>query len=187
MLHGELSTELAPLLLPYGKALFEVACKQTGVLGKADEGAEEPEEKGETGYHPFLGTSLITIFVAPVGKAAQFSFEGDDDEEEEEQGDEAEEGQAEGEGDDDDFTVAWEVLDLARTLFEKQATAAAAKDLGETYAVLGDVSLETGELRRSHKQEHLAEAPIYRKLSASSRRLHISTQNLPPMPSPHFS
>jgi hypothetical protein len=37
------------------------------------------------------------------------------------------------------------VLDLARTLFEKQDLAAVSKDLGETYATLGDVSLETGK------------------------------------------
>jgi len=51
-IHGEVATELAPLLLPYGKALFEVACKQTGVLGKADTGAEEPEEKGTFRHQP---------------------------------------------------------------------------------------------------------------------------------------
>lgn len=92
------------------------------------------------------------ICVGPAGKAAQFTFEGDEDDEEEEQADEgaAEGGQGQGaadgaEGDDDDFTVAWEVLDLARTLFEKQDSRLVAKDLGETYAVLGDVSLETGK------------------------------------------
>lgn len=48
----------------------------------------------------------------------------------------------------DDFNAAWEVLDLARALYEKQ------KDeddeiklkLADTYIALGDVSLETGEL-----------------------------------------
>jgi HAT1-interacting factor 1 len=48
-LHGELAPQLAPLLLAYGKALFEVACKQTGVLGKAEDApAEEPEDKGKS-------------------------------------------------------------------------------------------------------------------------------------------
>jgi len=60
---------------------------------------------------------------------------------------------AEGEDDDDgvepedDFNAAWEVLDLARAIYEKQ------KDeddevrlkLADTYIALGDVSLETGE------------------------------------------
>ena len=46
----------------------------------------------------------------------------------------------------DDFNAAWEVLDLARALYEKR------KDedeetklkLADTYIALGDVSLETG-------------------------------------------
>ena len=46
----------------------------------------------------------------------------------------------------DDFNAAWDVLDLARTLYERQ------KDeddeiklkLADTYIALGDVSLETG-------------------------------------------
>lgn len=46
----------------------------------------------------------------------------------------------------DDFNAAWEVLDLARALYERQ------KDeddeiklkLADTYIALGDVSLETG-------------------------------------------
>lgn len=63
---------------------------------------------------------------------------------------EAAEGQEEEEeGDDepeDDFNAAWEILDLARSLFDKR------KDeddeiklkLADTYVALGDVSLETG-------------------------------------------
>ncbi|KAI5449853.1 hypothetical protein NCC49_003969 [Naganishia albida] len=159
-LHGELATELAPLLLPYGKALFEVACKQTGVLGKADEGAEEPAEK------------------APVGKAAQFSFEGDGDDDEEQQDEGEGEGQAEGEGDDDDFTVAWEVLDLARTLFEKQGTAAAARDLGETYATLGDVSLETENFPQAVEDYTSALQTFHQCLPLTSREVASSHYKL---------
>ena len=68
------------------------------------------------------------------------------DEEQEDQdqdGEEADEGEPE-----DDFNAAWEVLDLARALYEKR------KDeddevklkLADTYIALGDVSLETGKL-----------------------------------------
>ena len=58
-LHGELAPQLAPLLLAYGKALFEVACKQTGVLGKGEDApaVEEPEEKGE-----FNADGRLTLF-----------------------------------------------------------------------------------------------------------------------------
>lgn len=59
-------------------------------------------------------------------------------------------GNDDGDGDDgepeDDFNAAWEVLELARSIYEK------GKDqddeiklkLADTYIVLGDVSLETG-------------------------------------------
>ena len=61
-----------------------------------------------------------------------------------------EEEEAEEEADaepEDDFNAAWEVLDLARNIYDKR------KDdddetmlkLAETYICLGDVSLETGE------------------------------------------
>ena len=61
---------------------------------------------------------------------------GAEDEEEDEDGGEPE----------DDFNAAWEVLDLARAIYEKQ------KDedeevmlkLADTYIALGDISLETG-------------------------------------------
>ena len=68
-----------------------------------------------------------------------------------ERGERGGEGEDEDEDDDaepeDDFNAAWEVLDLARALYEKR------KDeddevmlkLAETYITLGDVSLETGE------------------------------------------
>jgi HAT1-interacting factor 1 len=50
----------------------------------------------------------------------------------------------------DDFNAAWEILDLARSLFDKR------KDeddeiklkLADTYVSLGDVSLETGASRQ---------------------------------------
>lgn len=45
-LHGELSPQLAPLLLSMAKAIFEIGVSQQGVLGaKGEEGAEQ-EEKG---------------------------------------------------------------------------------------------------------------------------------------------
>jgi hypothetical protein len=64
---------------------------------------------------------------------------GDDD------GEDAEE--AEGDEPEDEFNEAWEVLDLARTIYEreKEGGKAVQKELGDCYLLLGDVSLETGE------------------------------------------
>jgi len=48
----------------------------------------------------------------------------------------------------DDFTIAWEILDLARTLYERRAEEDGedvGRELGECLGLLGDVSLEGGE------------------------------------------
>lgn len=53
--------------------------------------------------------------------------------------------QEEGNEPEDDFNAAWEVLDVARSLFEKQGDDEPTKfKLAETFMALGDVSLETG-------------------------------------------
>lgn len=46
----------------------------------------------------------------------------------------------------DDFNAAWEVLDLARAIYEKQQDESdeVKLKLADTYITLGDVSLETG-------------------------------------------
>jgi len=61
----------------------------------------------------------------------------------EEEEEEEEDSEAEPE---DDFNAAWEVLDLARAIFEKQKDESdkAKLKLADTYMCLGDVSLETG-------------------------------------------
>lgn len=48
-LHGELSPLLAPLLLSYGKALFEVAVSQQGVMGKTESNAAEAAAEANEG------------------------------------------------------------------------------------------------------------------------------------------
>ena len=88
------------------------------------------------------------------------SFSGDPEEDEPvdlfgqaakaEEEDDEDEGDGEGEGDEgepeDDFNAAWEVLDLARALFEKRQDESdeIKLKLADTYIHLGDVSLETG-------------------------------------------
>lgn len=69
------------------------------------------------------------------------AVEQEDDEEHEEEDD----GEPE-----DDFNAAWEVLDLARAIYDKQASEDEDEEiklkLADTYIALGDVSLETGSL-----------------------------------------
>ena len=100
----------------------------------------------------------------PVGKGFSFAeptFEGEGDDaaedagEAEQEGEEQgeEQGAAEGEGGEepeDDYNAAWEVLDVARTIYIKvlEDSQGEMKDekmkLADTYLALGDVSCETG-------------------------------------------
>jgi HAT1-interacting factor 1 len=68
-------------------------------------------------------------------------------------GEEAGDGEGEGEGEDDaeaepedDFNAAWEVLDLARSIYEKRMDGddEVRLKVADTFIMLGDVSLETG-------------------------------------------
>lgn len=88
-------------------------------------------------------------------KASKFVFEGDSEEVVEFKQDAADEpsededGQGAVEADEDapedDFNAAWEVLDLARALYERQGDSDETKlKVADTYIALGDVSLETG-------------------------------------------
>ena len=104
-----------------------------------------------------------SFFHVASNSGAFLSFSGDaedsDDEEEDKPVDlfgEAakaiEQADQEGEEEDDvepedDFNAAWEVLDLARAIYEKhQEDSDDLKlKLAETFVVLGDVSLETGK------------------------------------------
>ncbi|KAK9329488.1 hypothetical protein V1520DRAFT_279180 [Lipomyces starkeyi] len=140
MMHGK---DDPNLLFLYGRALFQVAVSSSDVLG----GVKTENEK----------TSIAPQGVAPVGSPKAepsgkglFQFTGDaedaDSEEDEEQGEEEEE---------NDFETAWEVLDLARNLFEKQLSslldAAANKEtirdiqqkLADIHDILGEISLES--------------------------------------------
>jgi HAT1-interacting factor 1 len=108
--------------------------------------------------------------VASSSNGPLLSFSGDGDDEEEETVDlfaqaektiaEAEaSGKGEGEDDEDeeeaepedDFNAAWEVLDLARAIYEKHAgdDEPLKMKLADVYIALGDVSLETGAYHRT--------------------------------------
>jgi HAT1-interacting factor 1 len=75
---------------------------------------------------------------AAVEEAAAEAVEGEESEEE---------GEDDGEPE-DDFNAAWEVLDLARAIYDKQKDENNDEEvrlkLADTYIALGDVSLETG-------------------------------------------
>ena len=65
----------------------------------------------------------------------------------------------EGDEPEDDFNAAWEVLDLARALYEKQQDEdeEIKLKLADTFIALGDVSLETGATYFLHPLPHISE------------------------------
>ncbi|RXW23044.1 hypothetical protein EST38_g2820 [Candolleomyces aberdarensis] len=140
---GEDAPETADLYFSYGKALLENAIAQNGVLGKDQPEVDAAEDASSKGSHrPILSFSgdaedgddpTIDLLNAPLD---------DEDEEEGEAEAEDEEGEPE-----DDFNAAWEVLELAKTIYEKQLQTDSDEEvqlkLADTFIALGDVSLET--------------------------------------------
>ncbi|EIW58465.1 uncharacterized protein TRAVEDRAFT_124499 [Trametes versicolor FP-101664 SS1] len=149
----EKAPEIADLYFAYGKALLENAIAQSGVLGKQDpeDGLEDSSGAYAANSGAFLsfsgdaeeehlGEDVAVDLFADAQKAAA---EMDAAEEEEEEDDDAEP--------EDDFNAAWEVLDLARAIYEKhQEDADEVKlKLADTFITLGDVSLETEKFEQA--------------------------------------
>ncbi|KAI2625572.1 hypothetical protein GGR54DRAFT_653948 [Hypoxylon sp. NC1633] len=145
-INGEMAPENADILFLYGRALFKVGQSKSDVLGgkptadksngaadkkpKAKKSQAQPstasatkeEEKTEEGVAivaknaPESGSKDGEKI--PDAKKPLFQFTGDEDFEDSDEEQEAEEGEGE-EEEDDDLAVAFEILDLARVLFEK--------------------------------------------------------------------
>ena len=132
------------------------------MLGKQeqDDGQDDDDDEGKSSPMsrvPTTSTSNMNHSLADAKNSGAFlSFSGDAEDEpvdlfasaqkaveemdatEQDEDDEAEP--------EDDFNAAWEVLDLARAIFEKQQDASdnVKLKLAEVFITLGDVSLETG-------------------------------------------
>jgi HAT1-interacting factor 1 len=136
---------------------------------------EEEDVPGRLQLDPLSPEPEIQLSL-PVGKDGPFlSFSGDAEEDEplasgedvavdlfaeanaavEADENEQEGAEEEEEEPEDDFNAAWEVLDLARALYEKQQDEddEIKLKLADTFIALGDVSLETGMYRLSYFSE----------------------------------
>ncbi|ETW78788.1 hypothetical protein HETIRDRAFT_410739 [Heterobasidion irregulare TC 32-1] len=149
--HGEDAPEMADVYFAYGKALLENAIAQSSVLGKEQteegpDGTEAEDAAAKKGAILSFSGDAEDVEDAAVDLFAEASRAVAEEEREEEE----EEG-AEGAEPEDDFNAAWEVLDLARTIYDRQ------KDedeevrlkLADTYITLGDVSLETEKFEQA--------------------------------------
>lgn len=176
--HGE---EDADLLLLYGKSLFQSAVLKSEVFGGTggneendDENKEKEGEQEDDGNFQFCDDAPLAEEEDDEGGAAAA-----EEEEEEESGNEADKQDAGGDEEEDeeeqsDFEVAWEILDLTRSLFENKLETVQSqgeklkipylsrdneetdnefviltKKLSETYDLLGEVSLEAENFPQS--------------------------------------
>lgn len=148
--------------------MLENAIAQSSVLGK--EGGEEAPEDNQGEQISYAWDSLfvtMTVSFVVTGSTASgpiLSFSGDaedmgDGEDkpvdlfaqaaaEEDQGEDDDEKEEDDGEPEDDFNAAWEVLDLARAIYEKESAKSEDEEvklkLADTFIALGDVSLETG-------------------------------------------
>lgn len=182
-LNGEMSLDNADLLFAYGKALYNVAVSKSDVLGAKVTGESQVQQNAATGGSTSVGSTSASdnlIQSAMAGGMAKkeagandkgqfekkeskpfFQFTGDEnfDESDSEVEDEDAKAGADDE-DEDDFANAFEVLDLARILYQKKTEAAEERDnkgkaaetpsyikrlkerLADTYDLQAEISLE---------------------------------------------
>jgi HAT1-interacting factor 1 len=147
-INGEMSPQNADLLYLYGRCLFKVAILKNDVLGGSGAVDKDAGKKGgKSGKKSALGQAEREKEKEKERRGGAL-FEdgmGDDDEEEEEEEEEGEGGEPEEE--EDDLGVAYEVLDMARVLFEKQVEAGfeskdEAKQVKERLADVRDLQSE---------------------------------------------
>lgn len=177
-MNGEMSPDNAEILFLYGRALFKVGQSKSDVLGnKAPEATKpKPAKKAKAtngDAEPKNGESAEAKVEDAAADAVKdkkplFSFEGDENFEGSDEDEDSDEGDDEDDDDDDDMATAFEILDLARVMYEKKLDAANAeaeaeaetdKDkeateggspavrhikerLGDTHALLAEISLE---------------------------------------------
>ncbi|WWC69166.1 uncharacterized protein I206_103102 [Kwoniella pini CBS 10737] len=172
---GEFDAAMAPLLLSYGKALYELAFSQQGVMGKEEPTKEADDatvqggsEDAKTGKFVFSDDEVQPEEENEAGPSnSNQPPEGDDGDEEEEP--------------EDDYNAAWEVLDVARTIYQKITEGKnddeAKEDklnLADCYLALGDVSCETENFPQA-VQDYTSALSLQSILLPSSSRILAST------------
>ncbi|EPS37865.1 hypothetical protein H072_8367 [Dactylellina haptotyla CBS 200.50] len=165
--NGEENPINADLLYLYGRALYHCGLEKSDVLGTGVGSGEAAREKkradGEEEESKGKGKAKRKAEELTEGgnlKKGVFSFQGDENydvEDEEEDADDADDDGEQGE-DDDDFTLAWEVLDLARVFFNKrlenppedpEEVKKIKERLADVHDILGEVSLESESFKQA--------------------------------------
>ncbi|KIJ55652.1 hypothetical protein M422DRAFT_151223 [Sphaerobolus stellatus SS14] len=181
--YGDASPECVDLYFAYGKALLENAIAQNSVLGKEEtSGAVEDDKEDNKASGSGKSSGRIHFGEDEAANAENGeeptvdlfadASKPDPEEEEEDGDDEAAGGDDDGEPE-DDFNAAWEVLEVARSLYEtqKDSNLESKARLADTYILLGDVSLETEKLDQAVSDYSSAAKLKAELLPISSRQI----------------
>ncbi|KAF9466041.1 hypothetical protein BDZ94DRAFT_239462 [Collybia nuda] len=178
---GEDAPETADLYFTYGKALLENAIAQNSVLGKEQPEEDEKDDASSSrvnGDAPILSFSgdgedmnggeeddpTVDLFAQAAQNIADAEGTGGGDDDDDDEGEP-----------EDDFNAAWEVLDLARAIYEKQQEEGDDEEiklkLADTLIALGDVSLETEKFDQAILDYEAGLALKIQLLPVSSRQI----------------
>jgi len=149
-IYGDLADECADAFFSYGRALLELAREEStgNVLGTDPEKDEsdDGEEEGEGEEQPKPDSEAEAKVegdkddVEKADKEGEKESAGDETIDTTKEINEAEDADEEKEDDVDNLQLAWEVFEVAKTIFERQKANA---KLAETYFYLGEVELES--------------------------------------------
>ncbi|KAK6528061.1 hypothetical protein TWF281_009319 [Arthrobotrys megalospora] len=175
IINGEENPQNADLLYLYGRSLYHCGLEKSDVLGTGVGSGEAAREKKRAQDEETTGKGKGKAKRKAGGdeelkesdklkKGGVFSFQGDEnyDVEDDEDYEDIDDENADGEGgeveDDDDFTLAWNILDLARVFFNKRLEAATEdaetlkkikERLADVHDILGEVSLESESFKQA--------------------------------------
>ncbi|BDA49698.1 probable histone-binding protein N1/N2 [Coccomyxa sp. Obi] len=172
--HGDLAPECAVFYQRYGEALFQKAQSESDVFGASlqqasrnrqqddEEAAEEAEEEVHQKAQHDEKENVDAKGKAPmpeedIGEEEPVLEDGDDDED-------AEEGD---EGDSDDMKLAWEMLEVARTICPKDKPL----QLADVLMLLGDLAMETERFDSAMTDYEQALGLLKAHLQADDRRI----------------
>jgi len=176
---GETAAEMAEVYFYYGKALLELARLESGVLGNALDGdgeteEEDDEESADGENEEEAGDSAVKSEETPAENGEKVKEVQDSDVEGgEKEGEDQSAQEAEEEDDPSNLQLAWEMLELAKVVYTKNAEGS--EEMGaklcETFMVLGEVSLENENYPQAVEDLGLCLARRAATLPADSRSI----------------